>query len=60
MKYFQTQTCPLCSKKLKVGDEETPHNLYCEWFLTLDDQFSLSVGLRPPIKNPHYAGLLFA
>lgn len=34
MKKFVTRTCPLCSKKLKVGDEDSQYDFYCtEFFL---------------------------
>lgn len=32
MKTFVTRVCPLCSKKLKVGDEDSTFDFYCEEF----------------------------
>jgi len=66
MKHFQTRTCPLCSKKLKLGDEDSLHDFYCEdfylrgygmneFFLLLDDATSVSSRRRTHIKEPHYS-----
>lgn len=67
-KFFQTRTCPLCSKKLKVGDEDTVHDFYCEefylrhvdyqneWHLTMNDDYSVRGFWRMnKIKEPHYS-----
>lgn len=31
-KHFQIRTCPLCSKKLKMGDEDSYYTFFCEEF----------------------------
>lgn len=67
-KFFQTRTCPLCSKKLKVGDEDSIHDYACEefylrnydftteWALTLTDEHSVRGFYRMrKIKEPHYS-----
>lgn len=67
-KFFQTRTCPLCSKKLTVGDEDSVHDFYCEdfylrhydyqneWLLSLDDKYSVRGFYRmSKIKEPHYS-----
>lgn len=61
-KFFQTRICPLCSKKLKVGDEDSIHDFYCEefylrhsttgeWHFLFDSEYTLG----SKIKEPHYS-----
>lgn len=63
MKTFVTRTCPLCSKKLKVGDEDSTFDFYCEEFFLrgysslLDALLSHSHDFYHQgfYKEPHYS-----
>jgi len=65
MKQFTIRTCPLCSKKLKIGDEDSIHTYYCEEFFLVNGGMS-SWALIPredwvhgKLKEPHYSVDIF-
>jgi endogenous inhibitor of DNA gyrase (YacG/DUF329 family) len=59
-KHFQTRICPLCSKKLKIGDEDSYYTFFCEefYFRKYDysnwsiDNYDIHSG---KVKESHYA-----
>lgn len=60
-KQFVIRICPLCSKKLKVGDEDSSHTYFCEEFFLrygggLDwNTFSREDYHGGKLKEPHYS-----
>lgn len=63
MKRFAIRTCPLCSKKLKEGDEDSVHTYYCEEFYLRTAPFDLQTYLLyeherysgGKVREPHYS-----
>jgi hypothetical protein len=63
MKHFAIRVCPLCSKKLKQGDEDSLHTYYCEEFYLRYAPFDFNTfQLYNPedytggkVREPHYS-----
>ena len=55
MKTFVTRICPLCSKKLKQGDEDSTYDYYCEEFFLRDYSDVFESWYRNVKQNQNYS-----
>lgn len=65
MNKYVTRICPLCSKKLKAGDEDSVYDFYCEEFFLrgysnffdtlIGDLFASREYMGSYYKEPHYS-----